>query len=90
MDGEDLYLNMEAAYKCAQQMGRESNNLLATSVGQLSKRLVDKGLVLSTDISRKTPYKRKTLQGSVKKVLHLAKSRVIDEGAENGVDDHEG
>ena len=78
--GEDLYLNMEAAYRAAQQMGRESGDVLATGVSQLAKRLVDKGLA-KTEASRKSPYIRKTLSGSVKPVLHLAKSDIIEEGA---------
>ena len=83
VDGDALYLNMDAAYKAAQQMGRESNDTLATSTSQLAKRLVEKGMVQSSEGSRKTPYVRKTLSGSSKKVLHLDKSMVIQEGNED-------
>lgn len=83
VDGDALYLNMDAAYKAAQQMGRESNDTLATGTSQLAKRLVEKGMVRSSEGSRKTPYVRKTLSGSSKKVLHLDKSMVIQEGNED-------
>ena len=77
VSGENLYLNADAAFNTAQRMGQESNDTLAVGSKTLNKRLYERGLLESTDKTRDTLYIRKTAQGGQQKVLHLAKSRLV-------------
>lgn len=77
VSGNSLYLNADAAFNCAQRMGQESGDTLAVGPKTLNKRLHERGLLESTDQARDTLYVRKTAQGAQQKVLHLAKSRLI-------------
>ncbi len=77
VSGESLYLNTDAAFNAAQRMGQESGDTLTVGPKTLNKRLHERGLLESTDQARDTLYVRKTAQGAQQKVLHLAKSRLI-------------
>lgn len=70
-DDDGLYLNMESAFKAAQQMGTDTNRL---TIGPrtLVKRLSEYGLLVSKDTERGKHTIRKVLAGSRRTVIHLA------------------
>ena len=65
VDGENLYLEPEAAYAVAQRMAQEGTEPLSISSETLRKRLHEKGKLLTTDTQRKRLTIRKTLEGRV-------------------------
>jgi hypothetical protein len=69
IDGEDIYLDPHAAYRVANQI--VSTDGLAMSERTLWKRMSERGMLVSTDESRKRNLVRKMLQGSRRNVLHL-------------------
>ena len=81
-DGDCLYLSMEAAYRAAQIMARESEGL-AISPKTMATRIKERGLLLSTEAKRNTPLIRKHLGGAQQSVLHIAKKHVVDESTED-------
>lgn len=70
VDGDDLYLVPQAAYKAAQNVGGESSGL-AISAQTLNKRLAERGLLRSTDHNRNTLTVRRVLEAARRDVLHL-------------------
>jgi hypothetical protein len=70
VDGEDLYLQPEAAYAAVQKQGRDSGDPLAVTGRTLSKRLNEGKVLLSTDSPHLTV--RRVLQGKRLRVLHLS------------------
>lgn len=74
IDGEDLYLEPEAAYAAAQKQGQGSGEPLTVTGRTLRKRLAERGLLASTDERRGTSTVRRTLEGSRKDVLHTPKN----------------
>lgn len=71
VQGEDLYLEPEAASAVAQRMAHEQGESLGISAQGLGKSLREQGFLKSVERKRKTPFVRKTLQGKERKVLHL-------------------
>ena len=80
-DGGSLYLNMDAAYRAAQIMARESEGL-AISPKTMATRIKERGLLLSIEAKRNTPLIRRNLGGAQQNVLHIAKKNVVDESTE--------
>lgn len=70
VDGKDLYLEPEAAFSAAQEMAKNSEPLVVTSQ-ILRRRLLEKGILVSTDKKRERLTVRRTLAGKERKVLHL-------------------
>jgi len=73
--GRDLYLDPDASYRCAQQGATTEG--LSISARVLWKRMRDRGLLASTDISRGRNVVRVTLQGGRRIVVHLLAATVI-------------
>jgi hypothetical protein len=72
LDGADLYLEPEAAYAAAQELGREQNEFLPGSLRALAKSMKDKGLLASWDQKRQRNTTRRALEGMKdREVLHL-------------------
>ncbi len=69
IDGEDVYLDMEAAYAAVERLAGQAP--LGVSRSTLQKRLVGAGLVASTDEARRTHCVRRTLEGRQRTVLHV-------------------
>lgn len=69
-DGRNLYLQPEAAFNAAQEMGRNSE-ALAISSQTLRRRLAEKQMLASTDKTRDRLMIRKVLAGTERNVLHL-------------------
>jgi hypothetical protein len=72
LDGDDLYLDKQAAYAAAQQLGRDIGDPLAVTVQTLAKRLREQGNLASVDDARQTLTVRKTIAGRRREVLHLS------------------
>jgi hypothetical protein len=71
VDGDDLYLDPEAAYRVVQIAVRDSNGSLALTESALWKRMKEKKLLASTDEKRETFKVRRKINGVVRGVLHL-------------------
>jgi hypothetical protein len=69
IDGEDLYLQPEAAYAAAQKQGQDAGDPLTVASRTLNKRLHERGLLLSIEAPHLTV--RRVLQGKRSRVLHL-------------------
>jgi hypothetical protein len=70
-DGENLYLEPEAAYAEAQRLAVEQGESLPVTQQTLRRRLKEKALLASSDDRRHKLTIRKTLQGARREVLHL-------------------
>ena len=82
VDGNDLYLNPEAAYQAAQRMADENSGAgLIVSAATLRKRLNEKNLLVTTDVDTKrgTLTVRRTLSGARPDVLHLRAASLVCE-----------
>ncbi len=72
VEGEDLYLEPEAAYAAVQKQGRDSGDPPVISERTMRKRLHERGLLLSVENSRSTLTVRRMLDGRRRGVLHLS------------------
>jgi len=79
IDGEDVYLESQAAYAEVQKMTREGGNSLTVSLPTLKRRLKEKGLLASTEktAKRERLEVRRVIQGQRRQVLHLKASSLI-------------
>ena len=71
LDGDDLYLEPEAAFAAAQRLARESGDAVPVGSKTLHKRLHEKGLLASTEAGRRKLTVRRTLEGQRRAALHL-------------------
>ena len=77
LDGDDLYLDPEAAYRAIQVGGRDAGESLPIALPTLKKRLKEKGLLASVDQKRQTHTIRRTICGSTRDVLHLSRDTLL-------------
>lgn len=70
LDGDDLYLQPDAAYSLARRMATDGEGLTVSSQ-TLWKRLSEARLLASTDTTRKTNKVRRTIAGKLNPVIHL-------------------
>jgi hypothetical protein len=70
IDGDDIYLDPEAAYKAAQEMARHSERI-PIAEKTLHKRLSDSNLLASIDEARGKLTIRRQLEGKRRNVLHI-------------------
>lgn len=71
---EELFLEPDTAYAVAQDLGRSVGDQLTVTPQTLRKRLMERGLLVSTDQNRETLTIRKKFQGRQRNVLHLLAS----------------
>ena len=71
LDGEDLYLDLDASYAVAQECGRRLGEPLALTPRTLGKRLGERKLLAAVDPARESLSVRRTLDGARRNVLHL-------------------
>jgi len=71
LDGENLYLDAEAALAAAQRMARDTGDAVNVSVTTLKRRLKEQDLLATVDQARETITIRRTLEGAQRHVLHL-------------------
>jgi hypothetical protein len=86
VDGDNLYLEPTAAYRVVQTMSRDMGEQFSTSEQMLKKRLQEKGLLASIDTTRETLTIRRSIGGFSKRVLHLLRSTLLPEPADEDLD----
>jgi hypothetical protein len=72
IEGDNLYLEPEAAFAEAQKLAVEEGDSLTVGAQTLRKRLNEKGLLLSRDVARQKLTVRRVLDGVRRDVLHLS------------------
>jgi hypothetical protein len=75
IDGDDLYLEAEAAMACAKTFAREQGNELPFTDKRIHKSLQEAGQLKTSEVDRNTV--RKTLDGRRRYVLHLSAKTVL-------------
>jgi hypothetical protein len=86
VDGDNLYLDLTAAYRVAQVLGRDSAEGISVGEQTLKKRLNDKKLLASIDERRETLTIRRMLAGTSKSVLHFLRTTILPEASEGDED----
>jgi hypothetical protein len=71
VDGDDAYLEPDAAFAASQRVGQAVGDVLAVTPQTLRKRLHERGLLASVDRKRETLTIRKTFEERQHNVLHL-------------------
>jgi hypothetical protein len=88
VDGNDVYLLPDAAYRAAQRAAGQGDGV-PVAVKTLSKRLHEKGLLITTDATRKRQTVRVTVAGARHNVLHLRRDDVLPvESTQSAQSDH--
>lgn len=82
IEGDAVYLELEASYAAVQRMGQGSGDALAVSATTLRKRLHERGLLRSIDTGRQVLTIRKQIEGRRRAVLHLDAATVLGALAE--------
>jgi hypothetical protein len=77
IDGNDLYLDPNAAHVAAQELGQRTGEPLTITQTVINKRCHEAGFLLSTDKNRGTLTIRKTVQGSSMPVLHFSAQKFL-------------
>ena len=75
IEGDELYLEAEAALACAKKLAHEQENELSFTDRRIQKSLQEAGLLKSSESDRNTV--RKTLDGRRRYVLHMSSERVL-------------
>src|SRR5256714_86260 len=71
LEGEDLYLDPDAAYAAVQRLGQEIGDRIALTPQTLRKRLKERGILATYETQRRMLTVRRTLEGQRREVLHL-------------------
>lgn len=71
LDGDNLYLEPNEAYKIAQSLARDTGDPLVISLQTLIKRISERGLLASTEPKRESLRVRRKVGGLTRTVLHL-------------------
>jgi hypothetical protein len=80
VEGADLYVQPDAAYRCAKRMGDADGIVVGPRT--LRRRLREAGLLLSTEPGRDTTTIRKTIEGQRREVLHLSTAALLSDGSD--------
>jgi hypothetical protein len=84
VDGQDLYLEPDAAFAEAQALAAEQHDSLPVTPQTLRKRLKERGILASTEQGKLT--NRRTLEGRERAILHLATATMEQKPGESGED----
>jgi hypothetical protein len=79
VEGDDLYLDLDAALLAVQRVGQSTGNGVAVTPKTLAKRLHQRGYLRSTGSDHRELRVRRTIEGRRKRVLHLAASAISHE-----------
>ena len=82
LDGDDVYLEPEAAFATAQRFAQDTGEAITVSSKTLHKRLHEKRMLAAIDENRGTLTPRHTLEGKRRAVLHLKASLLGKETAQ--------
>jgi hypothetical protein len=79
VQGDNLYLEADAAYAEARRLGREEGGALPVTLQTLKKRLKERGLLASTETygGSERLEVRRTLEGNRRTVIHLNTSALM-------------
>lgn len=77
VDGEDLYLEPEAAFTCARRLGADSGDGLTVTSKTLNKRLWEAGLLLSREGQRGYTIRKRGIENKRPDVLHLSTASIL-------------
>jgi hypothetical protein len=84
-DGENLYLDLEAALTAVQKVGQATGSPIGVSATTLAKRLQQRGFLRSSNEKQGELKVRRTLEGRRRHVLHLAASTItLEETSQSG------
>jgi hypothetical protein len=72
VDGDDLYLQSDAAYNVVRRLGDESGDGISVSPRTMHKRLHERGLLVTVDRARQVLTVRRTICEKRMDVLHLS------------------
>jgi hypothetical protein len=89
VDGDQVYLDPDAAYAAVQRLGDEVGDRLGLTPQTLRRRLKEHGALASSESQRRMLTVRRTLDGSRREVLHLRRatlSCLLDGGPDGGLD----
>jgi hypothetical protein len=84
LDGDDCYLEPDAAYAVVQRLGQEVGDRLPLTPQTLRRRLKEAGALASSETKRRMLTVRRTLEGQRREVLHLRKETVSPSSAGPG------
>lgn len=86
LDGDDLYLEPDAAFAAAQRMGQGTGDPLSITAHTLRKRLHERGFLASTGLSskRESLLIRRMIDGQRRNVLHLLRETLFGTDEEGG------
>jgi hypothetical protein len=88
VDGDDLYLDLEAALAAVQRVGQATGNPIGVTPKTLAKRLHEQGVLRSTGQAFGELRVRRTLEGQRRRVLHLAADAIaLEEPGQSGQPD---
>ena len=76
VEGEDLYLEAEAAHKVVWRMAQDSGSSFPLRTKMLSKRLDERGLLVTKERDRLLV--RKTVEGARRRLLHLNAATLLE------------
>jgi hypothetical protein len=88
VEGEELYLDPEAAFAEAQRLADDQGDRLPLSQHQLYRRLKEQGLLASTEPNKTT--NRRTLQSKERSVLHLRRRQGLPPSQKQGEQGEQG
>jgi hypothetical protein len=89
IEGDDLYLDPNAAMAAAREVARDAGNDLTISSSTVWKRLKEAGFLAAIDHKRGTYKVRRSLEGSERSVLHLRASDVFVPAPDDPDDDED-
>ncbi len=83
VQGDNVFLLPDAAYKVARNMGADSGEGITISLTSLCKRLHEGRWLASIELSRQTYKIRRKLEGQQQQVLHLSAKALISQKPDN-------
>jgi hypothetical protein len=89
LQGEDLYLDPDAAYAAVQRLGQEIGDRIALTPQTLRKRLKERGILATCETQRRMLTVRRTLEGQRREVLHLHREALSSTGDPDFADTQE-
>lgn len=79
IDGDDVYLDAESAYRVAQRAGQEGGEGIAVSLGTLKRRLHEKGVLHVEEVAGATRLEvRKSIAGARRRALQMLAKHLED------------
>jgi hypothetical protein len=90
VDGNDLYLDTDAALTAVQRVGQATGSPIGVTPMTLAKRLHERGFLRSADRNQGELKVRRMLEGRRLRVLHLSSSIVLGEYGQYGQSGDEG